>query len=105
MIKTKIKTKSRKFNFKMVNKILLLLIVASGVYYLTCINDLSVNSFRIQELKKEISCLDNENINFEAMVMSLNSYNNLSQRVEKLNMTAVGEVKHIAGAGSVAMQK
>jgi len=103
---TKTKMKNKKFTLKIFNKILLLLIIVSGVYYLACINDLSVKSFRIQELKQEISRLDNENNDFEVKVMSLNSYNDLNQKVNGLDMVAVGEIDYIvSGAGVVAVQK
>ena len=103
MIKTKIKNK--KFILRMFNKILFLLIIAGGVYYVTCINDLSVKSFRMQELKSQASSLDNKHSELEAKIMFLNSYNNLSQKVETLNMVAIGEIDYIAGAGAVAIQK
>ena len=112
MTKTKIKTqnlinqtKNKKFGLKIFNRILFLLIIVSGVYYLTCINDLSVKSFRMQELKDQINYLDNKHSEFEAKIMFLNSYNNLSQKVETLNMVAIGEIDYIAGTGVVAVQK
>ena len=112
MTKTKMKTqnltnptKNKKFSLKIFNKILLLLIIVSGVYYITCINDLSIKSFRMQELKDQINYLDNKHSEFEAKIMFLNSYNNLSQKVETLNMVAIGEIDYIAGTGVVAVQK
>ena len=99
------KIKNNNFNLNIFNKFLFLLIMAGGVYYVTIINDLSAKSFKIQELKEEISCLENENSNFESKVMSLNSFSNLKQKVEKLDMVAVNEINYIHSSGAVVVKK
>lgn len=108
MTKTNIKThntkknKNKSLNLKMFNRVLSILIIICGVYYLTCINDLSVKSFKMQEFKQVMSQLDKENSDLEVKIMSLNSYNYLNQKVAGLGMVAAGEVEYIAAAGSVA---
>ena len=105
-IKINIKTKTKKFNLEIFNKILFIFIIVCGVYYLTGTNDISVKSFKIQELKLKADSLNNENGNLEVEKMSLSSYNNISQRVAELDMVAAGEMEYITmGIGAVAVKK
>lgn len=97
--------KNKIFNINLLNKFLFILIIIFSLSYIICTNDLSVKSFQIQEIKKQISYLDNENAGFEVKSMSLNSYNNLNQKVAELKMVAVGEIEYITGIGAVAVQK
>ena len=98
--------KKKRFSLKRFNQILFILIVIFGVYYLTCINDLSVKSFKMQGLKEEAARLNNENNNFEVIAMSLNSYNSLSRRVEQLHMVAVDKINYVdASVSAVAIQR
>ena len=95
-----------KFSFKILNKLIFSFIIISVLYYITGINDLTVKGFRLQELKTEVSKLQEENRNVKLKVMALESYSNLSERAKELNMVAMGEdVEYItvtAGASVVA---
>ncbi len=94
-IQTGIKQKSKKrkiqLSFKILNKIIFSFIVISMLYYITGINDLTVKGFKLQELKREVSKLREENRNAEIKVTTLESYSNLSERVKNLDMIAMGE--------------
>lgn len=107
MTKTKkeIKNKKKLFSLRIFNIVLLLFIIVSGVYYLTGINNLTVKGFRLQELKREVNRLSSENKKIKLQAMNLESYNNLSQRAEKLNMVAVGEIDYITTALEVMAKK
>ena len=103
---TNIKNKIKRFNLGIFNKILFALIIVCGVYYVTGTNDLSVKSFKLQELKSEISYLNNENNNLDSKKMSLSSYNSVNQRIAELDMVAAGDVEYITmGMGVVAVKK
>ncbi|MBA3046845.1 cell division protein FtsL [Patescibacteria group bacterium] len=96
----------RKFNLEIFNKILFILIIVCGVYYLTGTNDISVKSFKLQELKLKANSLNNENGNLNIRQMSLNSYSDVNQRVAELDMVAAGEMEYITmGAGAVAIKR
>lgn len=96
----------KKFKLGIFNKILFVLIIVCGVYYVTGANDLSAKSFKLQELKSKISNLDNENNNLDSKKMLLNSYNSINQRIAEFDMVAVGEIEYITmGAGVVAVKK
>ena len=100
------KNKKFRFSLKTFNRMLFLLIIICGVYYMASINDLSVKGFKLLEFKEKISQLNSENNKLELEVMSLGSYGNLNQRVERLNMVAVGEIDYIVGSEAVvAVQK
>ncbi len=96
---------SKIFTFKLLNKLLYLIIILCGVYYLINVNDLSIKGVKLQEFKKEINNLIEENNNLELEVMSLESYNNLSERAEKLKMVAVDKVYYIEGSTVVIVKK
>lgn len=97
--------KKKIFNLKNLNKILLLLIIVLGVYYLTGINDLTVKGFRLQEVKKKIGLLSGENKNIELKITGLESYNNLSERVRGLSMVAAGEIDYLVVLSGIVAKK
>jgi len=99
------KNKKRTINLAAFNKILYILIIIFGVYYLIGVNDLSVKGFRLQESKNKINQLINENNKLELKTMSLQSYNNLSQKVKELNMVAVNEIDYLSGAAVIVVKK
>ncbi len=86
-----------------VNKFLFVLIITLGIYYVAAMNDLSVRGFKLQELKRETKDLDNSNKELELKIMSLGSYNNLSERVRALGMVSAGRAEYVMeGGGAVA---
>ncbi len=82
-------------SFKNLNKLLVLLIITAGVYYLSGINDLMIKGFELQESKGRADKLILENKDMELKITLLKSYNNLSERAKDINMVAVGEVDYI----------
>lgn len=95
----------RKINLMTVNKILFTLIIVAGVYYIAGINDLTVKGFKLQELKKEAIKLKDSNNILETEAMSLGSNGNLSERIKKLNMVAVGKVEYLSQTDSFVAMK
>jgi hypothetical protein len=99
------KNKNKKLNIRTLNKILATLIIILGVYYIAGINDLTVKGFELQKLKMRLADIKNDNNNLELQMMSLGSYNNLSERIKGLDMVAVGKVEYISTVGSVVAKK
>jgi hypothetical protein len=93
------------FSLKTLNFVLLCGIIVGGLYYVTCINDLVVKGFTLQELKAKASSLAEENRNLSIETTSLKSFNNLSARVASLNMVAVDNVDYIKVNSGVAMAR
>lgn len=87
--------KNRWLSIKFINRILILLIIVEGIYYMASINDLIVKGFKLQELKTNSSNLANENRNTNIQITSLKSYNSLVERVEKLNMVRAADIDYI----------
>jgi cell division protein FtsL len=94
------KNKRMKFNLKIFNQILFVLIIILGIYYVVGTNDLTVKGFKLQEFKVNLMEVGDENNNLELQMMSLGSYNNLSERIKKLDMVAVGHIEYISGVAS-----
>lgn len=94
----------RKNNFlKGLNICLLFAIIVSGFYYLKSIDDLVNKNFELQSLKDKSILLEEENNNFEIMKSELESYENMSARIDDLKMVKVSGINYInAGDDSLA---
>ena len=94
----------KSLNFKLINRVLLVLVSIGIVYYVAGTNDLVVKGFDLQSLKKHSSSLEREHKDFDTYATSLKSYNNLQKRVEKLGMIEAGGVDYIRGKSVVAVR-
>lgn len=83
-------------NLKRFNLGLLVVIAVTIAFYLVNINDLTVQGFVLHDLKVQASSLADANTQNKTMVNSVQSYNSLSSRVQKLNMVAVGDVDYLS---------
>lgn len=99
------KRKKRKLALKILNKILFLLIILAGVYHFFGINDLTVKGFKLQEAKKKINFLAEENRNIKFKITTLQSYSSLSERAKKLKMVAVGDINYITTESGFVAKK
>lgn len=95
----------RTINLRLVNFVLGSMLVIISGYYLVNINDLTVKGFALKELKSEATILTSENLDKEAKIMNMQSYNNLSEKVKKLNMVAVGEVEYLTVSSAALARK
>lgn len=94
-----------RINIKIFNKLLYLAIIISSICYIGSANDLTVKGFELQKLKKDLISKQEENNKNELEVMSMNSYNNLNDRVKNLNMVAVGKVDYIEFSDTAMAKK
>ncbi len=92
-------------NIRTVNFLLLTLIIAGALYYVTGINDLVVKGFTLQELKAKVNLLQEENQNLTVQTASLQSYNDLAKRIADLKMVAVDNVDYLKVGSGVAMAR
>lgn len=95
----------RRLNLKIVNIFLGSGIIILGLVYLVNINDLTVKGFALKELKSSSNLLLSDNRDYEAKIMNLQSYNNLNDKVKKLNMVAVSEVEYLSVKNGVIARK
>ena len=95
----------KRLNLRLVNSFLGGLIVVLGIFYLVNINDLTVKGFALKELKSQSNLLISDNKDCEAKIMNLQSYNNLNDKVKKLNMVAVSEVEYLSSNPNVIARK
>ena len=92
-------------NLKFINTFLALFVVISGVFYLTNINNLAVKGFGLQELRNEASRATNENLELETKITFLESYGNMTEKVDKLGMVTVDSIDYIITANSAMAKK
>lgn len=93
------------FSIKTLNYLLVGLIVAGSLYFVTGINDLVVKGFELQKLKVHANSLSEENDKLSVETTSLKSYNNLAKRIENLKMVAVENVDYLKVNGGVAIAR
>jgi hypothetical protein len=84
-----------KLNLKIINRLLILSLIASFVWYLASINSLAVKSFVIKDLKASTNEIASANKDLEAQVTALSSYQYLNQKVSELKFVPAGEVKYL----------
>lgn len=84
-----------KINHKIVNKTIFLLVIIFGIAYLLCVNDLAIKGFKLNELKKEVNKLSEDNNKTELEIMTLKSYNNISKRAKDLSLVSAGNSQYI----------
>jgi len=102
--RTQMKNK-RIINLNIFNKLLMLLMVFGAVYYVIGVNDLVVKGFELQALKKSYSSLENQNRDYNTYATSLKSYNNLEQRIQRLDMVQADKIDYLKSKkGSVAVR-
>lgn len=99
------KNKKNFFKLKYFNIFLFVLIIVSGVSHVIVTNNLSIKGFELNEMKKGIRNITSENEELKVKTMSLESFDNLNQRVKELNMVAVGEVAYITNADQAVARK
>jgi len=100
------KNKKSFLNLKNFNRFLFGLIIIGGLYYVVSINDLSVKGFSLQELRQNVRLLNAANKEIDLEIMSLGSYNELSQRAtEDLKMVAVGEIDYLTAVNGVVVKR
>ncbi|MEI8361268.1 MAG: hypothetical protein WCG01_04010 [bacterium] len=81
--------------FSIVNKVMVLLIVICGVSYLVGMNDLSIKHFVVQENKRAVRELKDQNSDLETRIMALSSYNTINKKIASLKMVKVDRLNYI----------
>lgn len=72
-----------------------MLVIASGILYLGGTNDLAIKHFVVQENKRKVYNLKDENRNLETKVMALSSFGAINKKVANLKMVKVDKVDYV----------
>jgi len=92
-------------NLKIINKIIFLIIIIFGVFYLAGVNDLTVKGFKQGELREKNKQLSKENENMELTIMSLGSFSNINSRIKDLKMVATNNIDYIEVNATIVARK
>lgn len=87
---------------KSLNKVLCVLLIGLGLFYIVGANDLAIKGFALSDLKARQSKIADDNKKLELKAMALSSYNVIGEKINNLKMVAVGEVDYISVNGAVA---
>jgi hypothetical protein len=90
-------TKLRRINILVFS----LLALISGAYLFT-MNEVMVRGFRLEELQRSAKALAEEHRDFELQAVSLKSYDNLSQKLQELQMVSVDNIDYISASSALA---
>ena len=77
------------------NFCLIFTIIVSGFYYLKSMDDLVNARFELQTLKEKSTLLEEESKNLEMLRNELDSYENISTRINDLKMVRVNDIDYI----------
>jgi len=103
--KQKMDFKTKKNYWRHISTGIFCLSVASVAAYLFSANDLSIQSFKLAERKRQADKIETANDELELRSMSLSAFDNLSKRVAGLNMVKVDKVEYLTGAAAVAVKR
>ena len=98
-------SKMKKRSISLINKILCVCIMVSGIFYVVSINDLAIKSFVLEDLKDRSGILVGANEEYEFRVMSLESYENIDKRAQELKMVKVDKVNYLSAGSSFVAKK
>ena len=90
---------------KIIIKFIFCLIIICGISYVVSVNNLSIKGFVLADLKSKVSELQKENENIELKVMNLESYENITKRVNELKMVKVDKIDYITKANDFVAKR
>jgi len=80
---------------KFINLFLFVLIIVGVAAYLNGINGLIVKGFSLDESKKQLELLANENNQIESKKIALESYGDIEQKLNDLHMVPVDKIEYV----------
>ena len=95
----------RGFDLKKINLVILGLMIISAAACLVVNNQVSISGFALKDLQNQANQLSSANSDLQVQLTSLDAYNNLNARVQKLGLVADGTVQYLSvGTEAVAKQ-
>ena len=77
------------------NLCLVMIFLVGGFYFLKSMDDVMVKNLELEQLKTQLTSLENKNSELESSKNSLESYENISSRLQNMNMVKVTNIKYI----------
>jgi hypothetical protein len=92
-----IKSKKRKNKiFGAFNVCLIFMVIVGGFYFLKSMDDLMIKKLELENLNNKLELLKEEKQSMEAKKNILESYDNISHRIDDLGMVRVSSVDYIS---------
>lgn len=83
------------FNLSLFNKFLSILAVGVLISLVICVNDLSIQSFILKNLKNKSLQLKEENSKLELLATNLKSFENIDKKAQEMKMVKVDKINYI----------
>lgn len=93
-----------KIDLRAVNIAVIIAICAVSVLYLAKINDIAIQGFKMKELDEKQAVLENSIKKVEMQVAETQSMQKIQDRIGKLGMVGVAQVKYVSSGGAVAVK-
>ncbi|MFA5643951.1 MAG: hypothetical protein WC928_00275 [Patescibacteria group bacterium] len=77
------------------NLCLITLFILGGLYFLKSMDDVMIKNIELEQLKADLNLLQEEKAEMELKKNTLESYENISARLDKLNMVKIASVDYI----------
>jgi hypothetical protein len=90
---------------RFINVVVIVLVIANGLAYLVGINNLVVKGFTLQELKKNLEIVANDNQKIETEKVGLESYSNIEEKLRALKMVPIEKVEYIVAKDDIIAKK
>lgn len=81
--------------FKIFNFFLAVILLVGGFYFLESMDDVIVKNLELEQLKGQLSSLEKENREMQVLKNNLESYENISSRLQNMNMVKITDIKYI----------
>jgi hypothetical protein len=93
-----------RLDLKAVNIAVTIAICVTGVIYLAKINDIAIQGFKMKELDEKQAVLKDNIKKMEMQVAEMQSMQKIQERINKLGMVGVAQVKYVSAGGAVAVK-
>jgi Tfp pilus assembly protein PilO len=77
------------------NLCLVVMFLVGGFYFLKSMDDVMVKNLELEQLKSQLTSLENKNSELESSKNKLESYESVSSRLKNLSMVKVIDIKYI----------
>jgi hypothetical protein len=88
-----------------INKLLVIIIIGCGAYYIIGVNSLSIKGFVLGELGDRSLSLRQENEALEFRLAQLGSYENINMRAQDFHMVKVDKIDYITVIDGIVAKK
>lgn len=97
--------RSSHINIKTINKYLVSLSVIVLALYVFAVNSLAIGGFALADYKNQLEDIKRDNKNLEVKITNISSYSYLGEKIKKLDLVPVGEIRYLNPINTTVAKK